>query len=118
MGISDKFSPHEGNEKTINTEIDNIMKIVEKRKKISMKEISVNLNISFLKTEHWCKKLAEKGTLKVNYPLIGHPIVMLEIKKKENKVRNKKLNLIIFIVILMTIFAFLIFLLKKYNFIY
>lgn len=65
----------------IKTEIDKLMDSIEKRKSVSIGELSKELNVTVEQIENWAKILEENNLIEIEYPIIGLP----KLRKKEWK---------------------------------
>lgn len=68
----------------INTELDEIVEIVNDRQTITILSLARKLALPAPRVEYWCTKLNEKGIIKLHYPVIG-PAIAISLAKKEEK---------------------------------
>ncbi len=66
------------------TEIDELLRLAKKEKKITLKKLSKIYNENMQTIESWCEALEDKGFVTISYPLIGSPFIKY-IQKEENK---------------------------------
>ena len=70
----------------IETEIDKLMDLIEKKKSVSIGELSQELKVSIEQIENWAKILEENNMIEIEYPIIGLP----KLRKKEWKEELEK----------------------------
>lgn len=75
-GITNEFfvkSVETGGVKTIETKIDHLIEIVERKGSINIPDLSRELNINPEQIEIWARILEEHGMIEIEYPTIGPP---------------------------------------------
>ena len=72
----------------IETQIDELAKLVVEKKKISVRDAARILKITEAQVEEWVRILEESEFLELTYPALGEPIIVL--KKVEGNVAVKK----------------------------
>ncbi len=68
----------------IETEIDELMKIIDEKKVVELEYLSKALKIDVDTLETWAKMLEERGLIEIEYPIIGLP----KLRKKEWKKKS------------------------------
>ena len=80
----------------IETQIDQLAKLVSERKKISVSECAKILKTNETQIEEWVRILEENGFVEMIYPALGEPIIILkkldvgEALKKKEQIEDKK----------------------------
>jgi|SRR3989338_668317 len=65
----------------LETDVDKLMELVEKKKKITIKEAAAHLGEDEAVVEDWIKILEGRGYLKISYPIAGPPFIEMGEKK-------------------------------------
>lgn len=75
-------------EMIIETPIDKLIKLVREKEKITISEAAKELGVTQTQVEGWIRILEERDFVKLRYPTIGEPIIILK-KIKEEKITRK-----------------------------
>lgn len=65
----------------ITTEIDDMLQMVSERKKVKVDQMAKSLKVSEDRIQEWAKILEEQGLVRVHYPAIGKPEIMIGTEK-------------------------------------
>jgi virulence-associated protein VagC len=68
----------------IETNIDKLLEIVEKKESVNVVDVSKELKVNVEQIENWAKILEEHGLIEIIYPLIGFPRLRKKEWKKES----------------------------------
>ena len=74
----------------IETPIDELARILNERKKISLSEAAKLLKTNETQVEEWVKILEEHGFVELIYPALGEPQIVLKSLEKKELVKKKK----------------------------
>ncbi|MEM5792969.1 MAG: CBS domain-containing protein [Candidatus Aenigmatarchaeota archaeon] len=81
MGLSAEFfvdSIHRATDKVIQSEIDYLLEIVEKRRQVTVDQIAKEMNLKENHIENLAKILEKKGLIKIEYGMFGSPILKVK----------------------------------------
>ena len=84
----------------IETPIDQLIELIKQKKKVPLSKAATHLNVTENQIEAWVKVLEEKGFLRLMYPPIGEPYIVLgsispdklDHKMKEFEKKKKKIK--------------------------
>lgn len=77
----------------IATSVDRLILIVKKRKEISLSDAAKYLGVSEDQVEEWVRILEEHNYLKLKYPAIGKPKILLgEVPKEQLEIKEEELG--------------------------
>ncbi len=95
------------------TKIDEILKIVQNQEKITLEDLSIDVDLSTEKTESWLKILQKNKLVLIHYPLFGKPFAtkanhtkLPKEKAQDNKTRNLVIFAIISFIVLIILYYF------------
>tara|TARA_Y100000310_G_scaffold144893_3_gene144238 strand:- start:51539 stop:53050 length:1512 start_codon:yes stop_codon:yes gene_type:complete len=63
----------EASKEGFETDFDRLYKLIEEKKKLTLREIAAGFGIKRSKAEEWGKILKEQGLIELNYPAVGEP---------------------------------------------
>jgi chromosome segregation ATPase len=77
----------------IETQIDELAKLVSERKKITVSDAASLLKTSETQVEEWVRILEDSGYVQLTYPALGEPIIIIkEIKKSDLEKKKGELD--------------------------
>ncbi len=65
----------------LETDVDKLIELIEKKKRLSIKEAARALGEDENVIEDWIRILEEHGYLKISYPVVGSPVIQFGEKK-------------------------------------
>jgi len=114
MGLLDKAShAKQSPSQRILTELDTIYETVKRQGSVSISTLSVKMNIPLDKMEQWAQVLSGEGLLEMNYPLVGHPTLKLNVKTKTGPSHKMRTLMVFAIVVLLLMVGALYFLQQR-----
>jgi len=81
MGLSAEFfvdSIHKATDKVIESEIDTLIKIIEKRGRVSINELVKEMNLKQSHIENLAKILEKRGLIVIDYGIFGSPVLRVK----------------------------------------
>ncbi|MBD3155266.1 MAG: CBS domain-containing protein [Candidatus Aenigmarchaeota archaeon] len=78
MGLSAEFfveSIHEATDRVIESEIDTLLDIIQRREKISVDELVKEMNLKESHIQNLAKILEKRGLIKIEYGIFGSPVL-------------------------------------------
>jgi len=72
------------NDFIIETQIDKLIELLSKRRKITLSDAARELNIGESQLETWVSTLEDRGVVKLKYPILGQPEIVLKGLLPEN----------------------------------
>lgn len=109
--------------KELKTNLDLIHQNVMEKKAVNLITLSAQFNVSLNRIEEWARVLDRQGLLELYYPVVGAAQLRVKgYKKKPEKLKvpepnEKKTRFLLFQLVVVTIVAIIIFLLRRYNYI-
>jgi len=94
--------PHtEGGAMLVSTELDAILKLVNEKRRLTLKEIARQTKLTPQKVELWCTRLQEHGLIDLDYPLLGKAVVRTKLALgAPTKKRGHKLLVMFFLLLI------------------
>jgi predicted ArsR family transcriptional regulator len=75
----------------IETQVDNLIDLLNKRRKITLSEAARILNVRESQVEQWVGTLEDRGVVELKYPVLGEPEIVIKSVIPENlKIEAKK----------------------------
>ncbi|MFH1229670.1 MAG: hypothetical protein V1678_04585 [Candidatus Aenigmatarchaeota archaeon] len=74
----------------IETQIDQLAKLVSEKKKISVSDVARIMKTSESQVEEWVRILEESGYVELTYPALGEPIIIFKSLEPADVVKKKK----------------------------
>ena len=107
---------HQPPQSSYRTTLDKLYETIERKGKISLKELSQELNLPIKQVEEWARILNKEEMIDIQYPLVGNIKLMKKgfaekTKKQKTKEKSKKRSkkkIIILAILISIVFIFLI----------
>src|SRR3989338_6407165 len=74
----------------LETDVDKLMELVQKRKKLSIRDAATALGEAEDIVSDWVKILEARGYLKISYPIVGAPFMEMGEKKVSESKENEE----------------------------